>query len=263
MGTIANIPVTMSSIELVAVINELREAGKAEILHKNFLAKIEAHPGITSAEFLAYVPITVGNGAVRKSKVYNLPKRECELMVMSESLAVQARVYDRMTALEKQLSADTTTAPTAVPATKEFRALYGIARMLGLDKNVAAISANQATNRITGTNVLRLLGQEHLGNGPQVLFFTPTELGKRIGCSARQFNMLLADAGLQVKKGETWDATPAADGVVRILDTGKRRGDGTMVQQVKWSDGVLPLVQPKRVERTITDDELEAVLNGM
>ena len=28
-----------------------------------------------------------------------------------------------------------------------------------------------------------------------------------------------------------------------VMDTGKRHGDGTMIQQVKWSDGVLPLIQ--------------------
>ena len=32
-------------------------------------------------------------------KCYRLPKRECELMVMSESLAVQAKVYDKMNEL--------------------------------------------------------------------------------------------------------------------------------------------------------------------
>ena len=37
--------------------------------------------------------------------------------------------------------------------------MYGIARLIGLDKNVAAISANQAVAKITGTNVLQLLGQ--------------------------------------------------------------------------------------------------------
>ena len=57
----------------------------------------------------------------------------------------------------------TATAPAAKPSliqpSKEFRAMYGIARLIGLDKNVAAISANQAVAKITGTNVLQLLGQ--------------------------------------------------------------------------------------------------------
>ena len=32
-------------------------------------------------------------------------------------------------------------------------------------------------------------------------------------------------------------------GCETVMDTGKRHGDGTMIQQVKWSDGVLPLIQ--------------------
>ncbi|WP_157979317.1 phage antirepressor KilAC domain-containing protein [Rhodoferax ferrireducens] len=88
----------MTSIEIVDVINELREEGDAEMLHKNFMVKLEKHPGIDSAKFLAQYKDSTG----RTLKCYHLPKREAELMVMSESLAVQVKVYDRMTALEIQ-----------------------------------------------------------------------------------------------------------------------------------------------------------------
>ena len=86
----------MTSMEIVDVINELREDDAAEMLHKNFMVKLEKHPGIDSAKFLAQYKDSTG----RTLKCYRLPKRESELMVMSESLAVQARVYDRMTELE-------------------------------------------------------------------------------------------------------------------------------------------------------------------
>ena len=90
------------------------------------MVKIEKHPGITSPKFLAYVEIDIGNGATRKSKCYHLPKRECELMVMSESLEVQAKVYDRMTALEQQLIQPPTAKPSLLQSAKDFRAMYGI-----------------------------------------------------------------------------------------------------------------------------------------
>lgn len=96
MIPLTQVTATMSSVELVDVINSMRTKGAAELLHKNFLAKVEKHPGITSAKFLAYVDVPGPNGAIRKSKCYILPKRECELMVMSESLQVQAQVYDRL-----------------------------------------------------------------------------------------------------------------------------------------------------------------------
>jgi hypothetical protein len=98
---------TMSSLEIVEVINEERKADAEAVgtryvplRHDNFLAKIEAHPGIMSPKFLGHIEIPGPNGGVRKSKCYHLPKREAELMVMSESLKVQTRVYDRLAALE-------------------------------------------------------------------------------------------------------------------------------------------------------------------
>lgn len=118
------------------------------------------------------------------------------------------------------------------------------ARALGLDKNAAALSANQAVTKMTGTNVMLLLGHAHLdAKNQEAMYFTPTELGERIGISGRKFNMLLAEAGLQAKKGEHWVPLPAAKGRFRILDTSKRHGDGTMIQQIKWAETVLAQVE--------------------
>ena len=235
---------TISSIELVEIINSMRGPDRAELLHKNFMAKIENHPGIKSAKFLAHVEISVGNGATRKSKCYNLPKREAELMVMSESLEVQTKVYDRMTALEEQLriTPPKQKARQQVP-TEAFKMLPMVvraARALGLDRNAAAISANQVVTKLTGTNVMQLMGNTHLTAEVQELVFTPSELGERMGgISGRKVNMLLAEAGLQAKKGEHWAPLPPAKGFHRVLDTGKRHSDGAMIQQIKWSESVL------------------------
>ncbi len=152
---------------------------------------------------------------------------------------------------------------TAIPATKEFRAMYGIARLMGLDKNAAAISANQATNKLTGTDVLQLLGTTHLVNENQTLYFTPTELGKRMGVNARAFNMLLADAGMQSRRGEHWEVSDEGKEFARILDTGKRHGSGVMVQQIKWSDNVIAVLRATAYdEKTVTMNELSAMLEA-
>ena len=143
------------------------------------------------------------------------------------------------------------TAPAAVPPAPTFTDAFKLvplvvraARALGLDKNAAAISANQAVTKLTGTNVLKLLGHQHLeAENQTALYFTPTELGERISISGRKFNMLLAEAGLQAKKGEHWVPLATAEGFCRIMDTGKRHGDGTMIQQIKWAENVLALVE--------------------
>lgn len=134
--------------------------------------------------------------------------------------------------------------PDSVDAFKLVPLAVRAARALGMDKNAAALSANQAVAKLTGTNVMSLLGASHLeAENQKAMFFTPTELGERISVSGRKFNMLLAEAGLQAKKGEHWVPLAAAEGFVRILDTGKKHGDGTMIQQVKWAENVLALIQ--------------------
>ena len=89
---------TMLSTEIVSIINSMREEGAAELLHKNFLAKIEKVLGESSAKFLAVYK----DQQLIDRKCYHLPKREASLMVMSESYKVQAAVYDRMVELENK-----------------------------------------------------------------------------------------------------------------------------------------------------------------
>ncbi|NIA00089.1 hypothetical protein [Massilia sp. CCM 8734] len=91
---------TMSSIELVELINSVRDLGRAELRHDNFMVKIEKHPGIDSPKFLGQYKDSTG----RSLKCYYLPKREAELMVMSESLEVQTKVYDRLARLEASVA---------------------------------------------------------------------------------------------------------------------------------------------------------------
>ncbi|MCR8961183.1 Bro-N domain-containing protein [Variovorax sp. S2] len=131
----------------------------------------------------------------------------------------------------------------AYDAAKAFPPLFRVARLLGCDKNAAAISANQMVRKLTDVNLLEGLGQVHLEAEKQdTQFFTPTELGKRIGASARGVNLLLAEAGMQMKRGDVWEVTDAGREFARILDTGKKHGSGVPIQQVKWSPNVLPLL---------------------
>ena len=135
-----------------------------------------------------------------------------------------------------------------IEAAKLFKPCFHLAIMIGCDRNAAAVSANTVVNRFTGTNILRLLGQSHLESETQTLFFTPTELGARIGAKARRINMLLAEAGLQARKNDIWVPLAAADGLYRIIDSSKRHSDGSIIQQIKWSDRVLDLIHSEKTE---------------
>jgi prophage antirepressor-like protein len=134
-------------------------------------------------------------------------------------------------------------APSALEPVKEFKALFGVAKMIGLDKNAAAISANQAVTKLTGTNLLGLLGQTHLEQPEQTQYFTPTELGEQLKLSGRKVNMLLAEAGFQFKRGDVWEVMDAGLEFAKIYDTGKKHGSGVPICQIKWSPTVLPLLK--------------------
>ena len=89
---------TMSSLELVKIINDLREEGQAELRHTDFTAKVRKVLGDEGAKFSA--PFKKASGQTAQG--YLFPKREATLMVMSESYKVQAAVYDRLDDLESK-----------------------------------------------------------------------------------------------------------------------------------------------------------------
>lgn len=192
-------------------------------------------------------PIADGMGRTQDTRVLAEPDvlRLIVNCTLPAAEAFERLVFeDILPTIRKTGSYSQNTTPSAIAPAKEFRALFGVARLVGMDKNAAAISANQAVTKLTGTNVLKLLGHQHLeAENQDSLFFTPTELGERISISGRKFNMLLAEAGLQAKKGEHWIPLTTAEGFCRIMDTGKRHGDGTMIQQIKWAENVLALVE--------------------
>lgn len=132
-------------------------------------------------------------------------------------------------------------------AARAFAPLVRVARLLGCDKNAAAISANQAIYQMTSINLMDQLGHTHLeAESQEGQWYTPTELGKVIGASARGTNLLLAEAGLQMKLGEKWEATDAGKDFCRMFDTGKKHGSGVPVTQMKWSRTVIPLLGERK-----------------
>lgn len=186
-------------------------------------------------------------GGPQKLKI--IPERDVYRLIM-RSKKQEAEVFEewvvgevlpsiRKTGSYAMPSATPEVKPLA-PAEENFQCFHRIARLVGLDLNAASISANNATRELTGTDFLKLLNYTHLpAENQEHLFFTPTELGKRLGISNQAMNKLLKDAGLQLKPGKNWVPTEQAAGLFRILDTGKKHSNGTMVQQVKWSDEVL------------------------
>jgi len=72
-----------------------------------------------------------------------------------------------------------------------------------------------------------------------VRFFTPTELGRRLGISAQAFNRLLMEHGLQEKRDGQWCPTDAGKAFSVLLQVHKKQLAGTDVHQLKWKESVL------------------------
>jgi BRO family, N-terminal domain len=135
----------------------------------------------------------------------------------------------------------------AYDAAKAFPPLFRVARLLGCDKNAAAIAANQAVMGLTQVNLMQSLGHTHLeADNQEGRYYTPTEIGREVGTSARGVNLLLAEAGMQFKRGDVWEVTEAGKGFAKIYDTGKKHGSGVPITQIKWSMTVLPLLGPEK-----------------
>ncbi|RMX08515.1 hypothetical protein D8I35_05415 [Corticibacter populi] len=95
--------VTMTSLELVEFINSQRGEDEAELRHDSFMGKVPKVLGEAAPKFLGTASYTVNN-AVRSRSIYSFPKREACLMAMSYSYELQAKVFDRMSALEAALA---------------------------------------------------------------------------------------------------------------------------------------------------------------
>lgn len=97
--------VTMSSPEIVDFINEYRaknESNPVQLRHDSFMAKVPKVLGENQS------PKFIGDYKDAKGRTYpcyHFPKREACLMAMSYSYELQAKVFDRMTAMENHIAA--------------------------------------------------------------------------------------------------------------------------------------------------------------
>lgn len=238
MNLTTNNTITMTSLELVDYINAHRqETGNTTVLrHTDFTRKVPQVLGQGVCEIFR-TPYTNGQNGETYT-MYVFPKREACLMAMSYSYELQARVFDRMTAMEEELKEKATNIPLGDLAASMVK----MAEAYGFKGNQALLSADRATQALTGYSPLQLMGATHLISETQQHHFTPTELGSRLGLTARQFNRKLFELGLQDKINDKWVMTEAGSSYGVLLDTGKRHGDSSPVAQLKWYDSVLNLI---------------------
>lgn len=93
--------ISMTSLELVDFINSQREEGEAVLDHADLMKKVSKVLKKDAGRFSDIYLDSMN----RRQKCYRFPKREACLMAMSYSYDLQAKVFDRMTALEDSVKA--------------------------------------------------------------------------------------------------------------------------------------------------------------
>lgn len=189
----------------------------------------------------------------RKAKEYVFSgeegKRDSIVVVAQLSPEFTARLVDRWAELETQRVAAPNRSPR-IDVSREVRLCFGqhlrLAKMIGLNGNQAALSANRATVAMTGVDTLGLMGITHIDAPQNEALLTPTEIGRRSGKGSGQaINRLLCDLGLQQDfrdaKGHVYyeltDDGRDAGGTMQ--DTGKRHSTGTPIRQLKWPSSII------------------------
>jgi len=127
-----------------------------------------------------------------------------------------------------------------------FKSNLEIARLL-FDGNPAIISANIATIKVTGVDVLSNMDVK-LISSVQENSLPPSGVGVELQMSGQAVNKLLTEKGYQVvhrdhKNKPYYEPTEKGETLSEMVDTGKKRGDGTPVKQLKWYSSIIKLLK--------------------
>jgi prophage antirepressor-like protein len=130
--------------------------------------------------------------------------------------------------------------PKVVAAT--FRSFASIARSAGLKGHQVALCANTATRKLTGVDCLALMDATRYLPVSDVLHFAASELAERIGVSSEVFDDLLVERGMAQRIDGMIQPTRRGETFALVFDTGNPQGGEAPVQQVKWLESVLEVL---------------------
>jgi prophage antirepressor-like protein len=116
-----------------------------------------------------------------------------------------------------------------------------ISKLFGFEGNQAMLSANRVFKKELGRDLLDEFGVELISPVKDKLF-TPTDLGKEINISAIKMNEMLQAAGFQTNNKGQWMPTEKGKPYCEVLDTGKKRSNGTPIKQLKWYSKVMEVI---------------------
>ena len=138
-------------------------------------------------------------------------------------------------------------------AMRKFKVYHEFVQIAGIEGHAALVSADNTLYREEGISLLQVT-QIELKTDDQEQIFTPTKIGEILGFEgrkgAKRVNSLLAELDFQERVGDSWVVTEEGKPYAVLLDTGKKHKSGTMVQQIKWKESVIP-----KLEKLLDDDD--------
>lgn len=178
---------------------------------------------------------------------FNLPKRECLILISGYSILLRSKIIDRWQELEQSstlpnVQQKTFLHPLEITSAISL-AVLPVLKSYGIDHNSAVISANRTAKEATGYDILALGNVQLEAPNQKYLPLTATELGNIKGITANKMNKLLAENDFQFKVGKDWTPTEKAKGFFKLLDIGKKHSNGTPVTHLKWYESVLAELQ--------------------
>ena len=213
MSALALMAVTMTSLELVDYINEDRR--DAALTHANFLAKVPKVLGETSHSFECDLPD--GYGRLRRG--YRFLKREACLLAMSYSYDLQAKVFDRMTALE-----------SASPEVPVFNIPKTYSEALRLCADQSEQIEEQAAQLAIAAPAVAFVDKYVEATGLKGF----REVCKLLGANEARFREFLQDSRVMYRLGGEWTAyQPQIDAGRIVSRTGEK--DGFAFTSVKFT----------------------------
>lgn len=180
-------PVTMTSLELVDYINSQRGEGEATLAHSDFLKKVPQVLGDGAGNF----SFTYRDVQNKERPCYRFPKREACLMAMSYSYELQAKVFDRMSALE---AAAAPALPSYTEALRQLADQIESNQALALERDHAIATKAQIGSRREATAMATAAAAKR----------EAARLKDQLGFSARHATILQVEDAA----GEDYDFVP-------------------------------------------------------
>lgn len=269
---------TMSSLEIAEL------TGK---LHKNVMRDIKKILNEVEIDTLKF-ELIYRDISGREQMRFELPKRECDLIIAGYSAKYRLAIIDRWVELELLAKPE----PQALTNfqsidSKNLTSFYinfiRIGQASGLSPLESNVSANTACENVFGCSIHALNGTQDryikksnnvvsIKDGLTVVtkqpeeYMIPTEVGRRVSdpaLSGFEVNVMLETLGLQIRvstggKGKPWVLTK--EGLLFGKNT-YTLSNTSSYPQIRWSHRIVPILKNMDWNKEITKEGIAELLN--